>query len=229
MSQSRPKTGDKRQVRQPLHIDKLPVEVRDEIQKLKAEGYTWSEIEERSAKFVKWEELPTRVLELFPQMHIPRSNLQRWYDLRIEQVREESMARAEVAREHAAAMSGREFKKLPEAIRSLLGDLLFSLTERQDEKSQAVTMKMATELGWLMQEYRLNDIKQQKVELESKRVTLAERQLEMKKSVVDKVTNEAAKKLGKGKGITVDDINRIRERTFGLPPVQRSASTGNTA
>jgi hypothetical protein len=37
----------------------------------------------------------------------------------------------------------------------------------------------------------------------------------------NRATLEAAQKLGKGKGVTLEDINRIRERTFGLPPIAR--------
>lgn len=225
----RPKTGEKRQVRQPLSIDKLPEDVRDEIRKLRVAGYTWSEIEERSAKFVKWESLSTRVLELFPEMHIPRSNLQRWYDLRVEQVMEETAAQAERARVLADAMSKQAPEGLDKAVLNALRDQVFSVFEAADSSNRQRLTKELMSFFELLQIERRNDIRQEAVTLEGKKVSIAEKQLEIKKNAVDKVTNEAARKIGKGKGITVDDINRIRERTFGLPPVQRSASTGNPA
>jgi DNA invertase Pin-like site-specific DNA recombinase len=65
----RPRTGKKRRIRLPLRIDKLPQEIRDLIQKLRAEGKTWREIGKATG--------------------LPRTTLQRWYDLRVEQPRRE--------------------------------------------------------------------------------------------------------------------------------------------
>jgi len=220
MADTRPKTGDKRQINKQLNIDKLPLEVRDQIQTLRAEGYTWAEIEELSAKFVKWEELPTRILELFPDMRIPSSNLHRWYDL-VDQVMEETRAQAERARALADAMAQKAPAGLDKAVLAALRDQIFAVFEASDAKSKARLTSELLSFFELLQMERANDIRQQKVKLDEGKLKLAERQLELKKKAVDRVTNEAAAKLGKGKPVTVDDINRIRERTFGLPPVQR--------
>ncbi|HEX5234155.1 MAG TPA: hypothetical protein VFW25_02365, partial [Silvibacterium sp.] len=80
MAKSRPKTGERRVVQQPLKIDRLPIEVRAAIQQLRDQGKTWPEIEELSSLkyseqwstgkggFVNWDALPTDVLELFPNL-----------------------------------------------------------------------------------------------------------------------------------------------------------------
>jgi hypothetical protein len=223
MRRKQPRTGEPRKSRQPLSIDRLPEKTLQRIQELRAAGHTWAEIEQMSGAFVEWDKLHGDIVKLFPRKQLPHSNLQRWYDVRVEQVRAETMARAEKAREFAAAFTSRGMKDLPEAIRNLVADLMFSLTEKQDEGTQARVSKMAMDLGWLLQQMRSNDIKEKKVAIETKKVDLAERELELKKKAVEKVTDEAARKLGKGKSITVDDINRIRERTFGLPPIERGS------
>src|SRR5882672_10887283 len=117
MAKSRPKTGDKRRVNQPLKIDRLPVEVREAIKYLKNVGKTWQEIEELSSLpfnkkwaiadggFVNWDDLPTSVLELFPEMRLPHTNLHRWFDLRVEQITAEVMARSAQAREIATSFA----------------------------------------------------------------------------------------------------------------------------
>ena len=67
----RPRTGEKRSVRQPLRIDGLSQEVRDEILKARAAGKTWEETAELASK-TAGESLAMSVVH-------------RWYDLRVEQ------------------------------------------------------------------------------------------------------------------------------------------------
>ncbi len=193
----RPKIGEPRRTRQPLRIDRLPIEARDAILRLRnQEGRTWAEIEELSHKFAG---------EL-----LPATTLARWYDLRWEQVQKETQARSERARVFAAALAGKDFKHWPDAVKNFLGDTIFALAEGGPK--DAALIKAVTEMGWLLQEYRKSDLKQQSLELEKKKFEESKRKFE-------KATSEAAEKIGKGKSLTVEDINRIRERTFGLPPV----------
>jgi len=219
---ARPKTGEKRVVRQPLGIDQLPEEARAAIQQRRAEGCTWMEIEEASQKFVAWKELPAKVAALFPHRRLPHSNLQRWYDLRVEQVNREMMEKAGRARELAGAFASRGFKDLPDAVRNALGDLVFSLMESGSSADQGRLRKELMELGWLLNDYKKTEIKQGVLAVQKKRVDLLERNF-------DKATNEAAGKLEKGRALTIDDINKIRERTFGLPPIERRAARGPAA
>jgi hypothetical protein len=226
---SRPKTGEKRQVRQPLKIDKLPVGMRDRIQAERAAGRTWEEIEELSPGFLEWKDVPDDVHRLFPKCRLPHTSLARWWDLRVDQVRRDVMKRAETARELAAAFAGRGMEKLPEAVMNALRDLVFSVLEQSDAKSKGAAIKSLSELGWLVSEMQKSKVQEERLKVEGRRVTLSEREFEIRKKKFDKETNDAARKLGKGKPITEDDINRIRERTFGLPPVQRDAATSHPA
>lgn len=62
---------------------------------------------------------------------------------------------------------------------------------------------------WAQQEANLERIKNEKLKLEL--------QVEEMKNRVKSSVDEAEDKIRGGEPITVDDINRIRERTFGLP------------
>jgi hypothetical protein len=218
---ARPKTGQRREVRLPLKIDKLPIEVRDQVQKLRAKGKTWMEIEELSKTFVKWDDLPTSVLELFPQMYLPHSNLQRWYDLRVEQVQEEMAFEAERARQFSAAIAKvADVEQLGDAAVNALSDVVFSVMRAKKREEYA---KAVESLGYLAA--KMTDAKSKSVRAaaEAKRITILEREIEEKKKAADKATSGLARKSAKGKSITEDDINKIRERVFGLPPIQKSA------
>ncbi|HWR17132.1 MAG TPA: hypothetical protein VN577_20045 [Terriglobales bacterium] len=221
MKKSRPRTGEKREVRQPLKIDKLPLEVHERIQKLRAKGKTWLEIEEMSKGFVPWDKLPTATLELFPDLHLPHSNLQRWYDLRIEQVSHELAAEAERARQFSKAIAKiADVEQLGDAAVNALSDVVFSVMKAQTRDKYA---KAVESLGYLAA--KMTDAKSKRVraEAESKRIAILEREIAEKKNAADKATEAMAKKSAKGKAITQDDINNIRQRVFGLPPVQKSA------
>ena len=62
---------------------------------------------------------------------------------------------------------------------------------------------------WAQHEVKLEELRQAKQKLEI--------EIEKSKQAVEEATHEAAKKTGEGQSLTLDDINRIRERTFGLP------------
>jgi hypothetical protein len=226
---SRRKTGEKPRVRKPLKIDRLPVEMRDRIQAERGAGRTWPEIEEMSPTFEEWGKVPDAVKKLFPDRFLPHSTLARWWDLRVDQVRGEVMKQAEAAKGLAVAFAGRGFDQLPEAVMNALRDTIFSLLEYSDEKSKGKAIKALAELGWLVNDQQKLQLKGRQVEAETKRVQLLEREFDIRKRKFDEETDKAARKLGKGQRLTTDDINRIRERTFGLPPIQRSAPSDHSA
>jgi hypothetical protein len=209
---ARPKTGEKRQTRQPLKIDKLPMEVRDEIQQLRVQGKTWLEIEELSAKFVKWDTLPTRVLELFPEMRLPHSSLQRWYDLRVDQVKTEMLADQVRAREIATMFAGQGFKDLPEAVRNALGDKVFSLMQSADDKTQQKTLKGLLELGWLLAQQR-------KLELQERKQQTDERALQLKIDAMREKVAALKKDVdgtGKKRQLSPEELKKRVDEIYGL-------------
>jgi hypothetical protein len=191
----RPRTGEPRQTRQPLRIDRLPEEIRQEIQRRRARGETWKEIEQASASFAG--------------ERLPMNTLSRWYDLRVEQVQKEVMAQSERARAMAAAFASKGFEDLPEAAVNALSAQVFTLMENKGgAEFEASLGNLVVVLSKLIT-----------AQAKQKQVELAEKKFKDLKSNAEKTTHEAAAKLGKGRALTLEDINRLRERTFGLPPI----------
>ena len=99
MTKPRPKTGEPRKTKLPLKIDRLPQSARDAIETLYGRGKTWVEIAEQSALpysadwekdgqgFIDWPNVDPSALDLFPGLRLAKSSLQRWFDLRVSQVR----------------------------------------------------------------------------------------------------------------------------------------------
>lgn len=229
----RPKTGEKRSVRQPLKIDRLPVEVRDAIQFLKnVRGKTWIEIEELSSLayqekwreqgggFVNWDSLPTEVLELFPDLRLPHSNLHRWYDLRVSQVIAETVARSAQAREIATAFAHSVVEGAGEAVLNAARDQIMSvLAEDATPKGRMAAAAALIALAEMLQKARSNTIKERQVAVDERKLKTLEAREALTRKKLETETERAATRLNKGE-LTVADINRLRERVFGLPPVE---------
>ncbi|HWR37021.1 MAG TPA: phage protein Gp27 family protein [Clostridia bacterium] len=213
MAKRRPKTGDKRLTRQPLNIDRLPTEMHDRILfERTRNGRTWLELEALSPTFTKeWEKVAPEIQQLFPGLRLPKSNLHRWYDLRVEQVQQESQLEVERARAVAESFAHVERGDLDAAVTNALTDQIFALTENVDERSRKALRGDLIKLGRLLVQRKRAEIQEKQAETEQARVELLKQKL-------DKLTNDAAKKLEKGQQLTKQDIDRIRERTFGLPP-----------
>jgi hypothetical protein len=66
----------------------------------------------------------------------------------------------------------------------------------------------------------------EKLALDKQRVENEKQDLQLRidraKKAFEEASGEAEQKLGKGESLTLDDINRIRERTFGLPEIAPS-------
>ncbi len=233
MKSSRPKTGDKRRANQPLKIDRLPAVVHEAIQYLKnIRGKTWQEIEEQSSRpfsanwqkdfggFVPWETLPIDVLELFPDLRLPHTNLHRWYDLRVSQVQAEVMARSEQARVIARAFAKSVVAKSDEAVINAARDQIMSvLSEDASPKGRMSAAKALIGLAEVMQGARGNKIKERKATVDERRIRMAEEKEKLARQRMEAATTQAAKKIKDGK-FGIDDINALREKVFGMPPLE---------
>jgi hypothetical protein len=202
----RRKIGEKPQVRQPLNIDRLPAEFHQLIQEKRAVGWTWAEIESDSQTWKKlWEKVDAKTAALFPGGKLPHSNLSRWYDLRVEQVKQEVMAKAQRAREFAEAFASRGFKDLPEAVRAALADTIFGLMEDPSKKQDAELRYNLIELGKLLAKERKLDIDEKKVEIEKQKLQQVQVKVKGLKDAVDKKKldpKELGKKLDEIYGLT---------------------------
>jgi hypothetical protein len=234
MAKAKPKTGERRETNQPLKIDRLPSSVHDDILFLRnVRGKTWQEIEALSAEpvkkedgskgsgFIDWPALDFKVLELFPDMRLPHSSLHRWYDLRVDQVRKEVLVRSQQAHKIAEAFAKSTMAGGDEAVINAARDTIMGiLAEDGTAKGRVLASKGLLALAEVMQISRANDIKERKVAADQRKLKLVEAREARAIQKLDQETEKLSKKATRGE-ITVEDINRIRERTFGLPPVKK--------
>jgi hypothetical protein len=234
---TRPKTGQPRLHRLPMAIDALPIDVHRSIERLRGKyGLTWAEIERLSSLpfdekwertigrsgFINWDALDPKVLEKFPDRRVPLTNLHRWYDVRVDQVHRDVTARAEQARILAGTFAKASLKGADEAVLNALRDLIFGMLQAgSDDGSKETAAKYLLALGEVMQEARKNTIREKVAAIEDRRVKQLERLNDQRIARMERETQSAAKKISKGE-FGLDDINRLRERTFGLPPIQHA-------
>lgn len=193
-AKKRPRTGEPRQIRQRFSVDLLPMDLLETIKRLRADlGLSWPEIERLSSLpydanwekslgshgFVNWDAMPTSVLEGFPNLRIPHSNLHRWYDVQVEQKQKEVLARAAQAREIATAFAKATVAGANEAVLNAARDVIFGLLESTDKKSQVLASKAMLALADVMNGVKANEIKERRVTVDEGRLKLLERKLEL--------------------------------------------------
>lgn len=233
-SKSLPRTGESRQRRRVLSIDLLPMDVLEAIKLLRSHsGFTWQEIERLSSVpyspkwraelgkhgFVDWDELPPAVVKAFPKLRLPHSNLHRWYDLQVEQKQKEALVRAEQARVIAQAFAEAGIDKMDDAVKNALCDLVFGMMHLQSDEGRSLILKNLLAMAHVINRAKANAIKERSVKIEERKVVLMNKAIELKRKQLEQQTEGTAKKPNKGRVVTIEDINRIRERVFGLPPV----------
>lgn len=226
-----PRVGEKRHTRRPFTIEKLPIAWQEWIKQQRAipNVTPWEQIEERSASALAWKELPPETLRLFPRRRLPALNMWRWYDVTCLQLQRENEAQRQSSVAVANSLLRPGYKNLPESVRTALADQVFQLNRAVREGDQDEFQARLIDLGNLLARFQRNEIARLRAEAESKRVDELVRDAEAKRQSFEKTTDEAAKKIRKGGKLTVADINRIREQTFGLPPIERKPAAGHPA
>lgn len=201
----RPRKGEKRQHDKPLKVDRLPLEVRDAIQKARAAGSTWQETTEAAA---------AAAAKL--KVEAPSEGaVRRWHDLRVEQVVRETFEMDELAEKNLHKFFGRTLAELPAAAVHSLKAQVYGM---QSAKTPA--QREASIGNFLLLLSRIIDAqaKEKRAEIEERKVNLAQKKFEDLKSKAEKELNAAERKIGKGQELTGKDIDRIRRKVFGLGP-----------
>jgi hypothetical protein len=231
MTKPRPKTGEQRRTKQPLKIDRLPQSAQEAIQALYGRGRTWVEIAEQSARpysaewekdgggFIDWPNVDPDALDLFPGLCLAKSSLQRWFDLRVSQVRAQVMAESTKAREWAAAFAGNDLAGSNAAVMNAMRDQVFTLMRQVGPGDQEKFLDALNQLSLTMSRLQRVDLQAKRVEVDARKLKILEERETLQRKQLEAETEGAAKKLSKGE-LTVEDINRLRERVFGLPPVE---------
>ncbi len=234
----RPRTGEKRKTEQPLKIDRLPSHITDAILYLRNEvGKTWMEIEALSAEpylkdwkageggFVDWNAVPLNVLELFPDMRLPHTTLHRWYDIRVAQVQKDVMARSKQAQKIAEAFAKSNVADGDEAVINAARDTLMSvLSEDGTSAGRLNATRGLLKLSEVMSRAKTNEIRARQVSVEERRIAQLEKDAEQKRARFQKEMDSAEKKITEGRPITLDDINDIRMKVFGMGPAPVAAN-----
>lgn len=189
MTKARPKTGEPRKSKQPLKIDRLPAAAQDAIKALYDRGRTWVEIEAQSALpysadwekdgqgFIDWPSVDADALDLFPGLRLPKSSLQRWFDLRVSQVRAQVLAESAKAREWAQAFAGNDLPETNAAVMNAMRDQVFTLMQQVGPGDQGKFLSGLNVLSLTLS--RL-----QRVELQSKRVDADLRKIDAERAKI---------------------------------------------
>jgi hypothetical protein len=157
-------------VRQPLKIDRLPLDFHDRIRASRAKGWAWEEIERDSPSWPEWEKADAAALALFPGKRLPRPHLQRWYDLRVEQTLQEQAQRVIAAHAAADQCALRGFENLHASVKHALAETVFAIVDaRQHPEKIAAAL---TALGRLMAQFDRNELKRKEVERETHKFEL---------------------------------------------------------
>ena len=216
-----------------IHDKFLPLPMLDRIRAERAAGRTWIQIEHESAHWKEWDEVPLPAKKLFaatgletgnskletaPAYRLPHSSLQRWYDLRREQAGREQEERTAAAHAAADQLVGRGFTDLAAAVKNALGETVFKLMLANDDPQ--VQIAALTSLARLLLQLDRNQISRERLQIERRRVRLLARKLELEKARAG-LKRKGRRKGATGRALTLEDINWLRERTFGLPPIQR--------
>ncbi len=213
---ARPKTGERRKTAQPLKIDRLPEPVREAIQFLRnSKGKTWDQIEELSAApydkdwakkpgagFIDWTTVDPEVLDAFPGLKLPRTTLQRWHDIRIEQVRSQVLKESATARAFAEKFVGRDVDDVNGAVLNALRDEIFGAMESVSTGNRAAFIQMLGDLTLAMTRI-------QRVEIMKRKVAVDEKAVQMK---LDAIKQKAA-----------EVIHAVEGEATGATPVSREA------
>lgn len=178
-AKARPKTGEPRDTKQPLKIDRLPDEVHEAIKALRhGVGLTWAQIEARSAKkysvdwkkdgggFVNWEAQPLEVLELFPDLKLPSTTLHRWNDLRVDQARAEVLEEGDAAQKFIEKLGDLKIEGMNDAVMNAMTREVFGMIRDTSTGNRAGLVETLNNTSLVLTRLQRLQLAQQKVAAE---------------------------------------------------------------
>ena len=190
-------------------MDRVPEQLRDRVMKERAAGRTWSEIEEMSPRFEEWQQTAPEIRIQFPGLRLPHTTLQRWYDLRVEQVKKELLADQAKSREIAQIFSGKGYDGLSETVRNAIADKAFEVMQSADDKSKGKALKSLMEFGWLLAQ-------QEKLKLQERKTKVDERALELKVKAMQQKVVALKKDVTKKKQLKPEELKQKLDEIYGL-------------
>ena len=226
---ARPRTREPRVTHQPFGIDKLPEEVHEAIRILRSKaGLTWARIEARSAKpysakwekdgggFVDWENLDLTLLEIFPNLRIPASNLHRWFYASVLQARNEVMEDGDAAQKFVEKLGDLQIPGMNDAVMNQMARTVFDMISGVSAGNKAQMVGALSEASLVLSRLQRVQIQQKKVEGEARKIVLLEAREKLAMQKLEAETERLAKKIQSGQPITADDLAEARKKTFGF-------------
>ena len=164
--------------------------------------------------FVPWNNLPLNVLELFPDLKLPKSSLHRWYRARVVEVQQQMLEASERSREVAQAFAAAVVEGANEAVLNAARDqLMVVLSEDASAKGRIGTVKALIGLAEVMQKVRSNDIKERRVEVEEKTLQM---KLDLIQKKAGELINAAEGKEAGAPVLTREDIIARMKEVYGV-------------
>jgi hypothetical protein len=122
------------------------------------------------------------------------------------------------AREFASAFAGGDLAESNSAVVNALRDQVFGLIQSAGIGDKAQFAKGLKDLTLAMTRMQRVELQARRVDLDARKIKVLEDREKLAREHLDEETRSAAKK-GTGQfGLT--DINLLRERVFGLPPLK---------
>jgi hypothetical protein len=106
-----------------------------------------------------------------------------------------------------------------DVVMNALCDLVFGMMHEQSDEARSLILKNLLAMAHVINGAKANAIKERSVMIDERKLVLMNGAMELKRAQLEQETKGKAKKLDEGRPNTIEDINRIRERVFGLPPL----------
>jgi uncharacterized protein involved in exopolysaccharide biosynthesis len=121
------------------------------------------------------------------------------------------------AREWAAAFASKTLPDSNAAVMNAMRDQVFTLMRNVGPGDQAKFLDGLNALSLTMSRLQRVDLQAKRVDVDERRVRMLEERERQAREQVDQATQRVAKGSGQ---FSLEDINLLRERTFGLPPLR---------
>jgi hypothetical protein len=99
----------------------------DRIRAERAQGHTWDDIERDSTQWPEWEQASPEVSAEFPDRRLPHTSLQRWHDLRVDQLLSLQEEQVAIAQEFAERLAAPGTEHLGAAVCNALSESVLRL------------------------------------------------------------------------------------------------------
>lgn len=203
-------------MRQPTAIEKLPGELRDRVRSFVDAAHDGrcpcrGELELHRHTWEGLAEVANRVFAL----QLSAMAYHRDYDIYVEQKRSEARKLHEARVQVAEFFAARGIKNLQESVLNALAGEFHAAAEAESEEERKAAR---LNFGLVLAKFIDAAAKDKRAEVERDKLKLAQKKFEQLKSKAEKELNAAEAKLGKGKQLTLEDINKLRRNVFGLGP-----------